>query len=512
MTFRKLAAAALLVPALALASCSGGDGAAEGASDPSADGDGATLRIGTSGTLPSWASEDAHVGHTLFPYQAPYDSLIRRDENGELQPMLATSWEYDETRTALTLELRDDVTFSDGAAFDADAVKANLEHFQQDALRQASQLAALDSVEVVDAATVVLHLTDPDPAFEFNLSQAAGLMASPDSVGTPEADTVPVGSGPYVMSESETVAGTQVVFTAREDYWAPELQEFERVEFRILDETSARLNALQSGQIDVTILDATTIDQAEGAGFEIVDDYQVDWHGLILMDRDGDLNPALGDVNVRQAINYAVDREALVEQNERGHGTATAQPFGPESGAYVEELDERYPHDPEKARELLAEAGYADGVTISVPLVPGWDAMHAALRQQLSEANITLESVPAQMANIFGDIGQQKLEIFYFNFFQSEPWVNVQQLLAENTLYNPFETADPELTALIEELQAAPDGDSIAQEINEYVVENAWFVPLYRLDQVVAYDSDAIDVVKQPQQAFPSMYNFTPAA
>lgn len=511
MTFRKFAPAVLLVPALALASCSGGAEESKGAEG----GAETTLTIGAIGDVLSWASEDAHVGHGLVPLQAPYDTLIRRDENGVLQPMLATSWEYDDERTVLTLELRDDVTFSDGAAFDAEAVKANLEHFQEDALRQATQLAAVESVEVIDAQTVVLHLAEPDPALEFNLSQAAGLMASPASIGTTEADTVPVGSGPYVMSESETVPGSQIVFTAREDYWAPELQKFDRVEFRILDDVSARLNALQSGQVDATILDATTFDQAEAAGFAILDDYQVDWHGFTIMDRDGELNPALGDVRVRQAINYAVDREALLEQSERGHGTVTAQPFGPDSGAYVDELDERYAHDPEKARALLTEAGYADGVTITVPLIPGWDTLHAALRQQLSEANITLESEPIQFANLFGDIAQKKLEILYFNLFQSEAWVNVQQLLVEDTLYNPFQTADPELTELIDGLQMAQaedDADAIAQQINEYVVENAWFVPLYRLDQVVAYDGEAFEAVKQPQQAFPSLYNFAPVA
>lgn len=509
MKFRKPAVAtALLLPTLAIASCSAGSGSEQAgtAADP-------TLTIGMVGDVTSWASEDAHVGHGLVPFQAPYDTLIRRDESGELQPMLAESWEYDDARTALTLELRDDVTFSDGAAFDADAVKENLEHFQEDALRQASQLAALDSVEVVDADTVVLRLNAPDPALEFNLSQAAGLMASPDAIGTESADTVPVGSGPYVMSESESVAGSQVVFTAREDYWAPELQEFDRVEFRILEDVAARLNALQSGQVDVSILDATTFDQAEGAGLEIIEDYQVDWHGLTIFDRDGELNPALADVRVRQAINYAVDREALVEQNERGHGTATAQPFGPDSGAYVDELDDRYPHDPERARDLLAEAGYVDGIEIDVPLVPGWDALHAALRQQLSEANITLNSVPVQFANMFGDISQHKFQFLYFNLFQSEAWVNVQQLLVDDTLYNPFGTSDPELTALIDELQSAgDDGDAIAQQVNEYVVENAWFVPLYRLDQVVAYDGDKVDVVKQPQQAFPSLYNIAPVS
>ncbi|WP_221584615.1 ABC transporter substrate-binding protein [Microbacterium sp. G2-8] len=509
MKFTKPAtAAALLVPVLALASCTAGGGESSGSGG---EGGQTALTIGMLGDVTSWASEDAHVGHGLVPHQAPYDSLLRRDENGELQPMLATEWSYDDSATALTLELRDDVTFSDGSAFDAEAVKTNLEHFQEDALRQASQLSVLDSVEVVDDDTVVLHLTEPDPSLEFHLGQAAGLMASPDSVGAESSDTVPVGSGPYVMDEAATVAGSSIVFTAREDYWAPELQKYDRLELRVLEDVSARLNALQSGQVDATVLDATTFDQAEGAGFEILDDYQVDWHGLTLMDRDGELNPALADVRVRQALNYAVDREALVEQNERGHGTATTQPFGPESGAFVDELDERYPHDPERARDLLSEAGYDDGVAITVPLVPGWDAVHAALRQQLSEAGITLESEPAQMNTLFGDIAQGKVEIFYFNLFQSEAWVNVQQLLAEGTLYNPFNTADPELTALIDEMRVAgEDSDEIAQEINEYVVENAWFVPLYRLDQVVAYDGDAVDVVKQPQQALPSLYNFSP--
>ena len=110
--------------------------------------------------------------------------------------MLATKWQYNKDRTKLTLDLRDDVTFSDGAKFDAAAAKANLDNFKKANGPQMAQLAAVEDVKVVDADTIELDLSAPDPALEFSLSQAAGLMGSPKALGTEGIKTEPVGCGP----------------------------------------------------------------------------------------------------------------------------------------------------------------------------------------------------------------------------------------------------------------------------------------------------------------------------
>lgn len=504
----KAAGTASIVSAvLALTACGGGTNVATGADAPKT----TTLTLGAIQDVRSWDPAQAHVGHILQPYQVAYDSLLLREPDGTLSPMLATEWKYDDTNTQLTLDLRTDVTFSDGAEFNAEAAKANLDHFKEANGPQMAQLSAVEDVTVVDEDTIELNLSTPDPALEFHLSQAAGLMGSPEALGTDSITTEPVGSGPYVMDKASSVKDSQAVFTAREDYWNKDLQKFETITLKFLADPTARTNALVSGQVDATLLDPKTGKQAEGANMQLASN-QVDWQGLLLLDRDGTKNPALADVRVRQAINHAFDRETILEQVLLGRGTATSQPFGKESGAWVEELEDRYPYDPEKAKALLKEAGYESGVTLEVPTVPGWETQLAVVKQQLADVGITL-NVGAALTNTFtSDIAAQKYSTLYFSLFQGEPWVAINQIISTNALYNPFKTTTPELQAKIDAVQTGgEEAGELAKEVNRYVVEEAWFAPLYRVDQMY-YHNDKVTVTPQIQQAVPSIYNYSPAS
>jgi peptide/nickel transport system substrate-binding protein len=502
----KAAAAALIVSAgLALTACGGGAPTGANAAPKTT-----TLTLGAVQELRSWDPAQAHVGHYLQPYQAAYDSLFLRQPDGKLSPMLATQWKYNDTNTKLTVDLRTDVTFSDGAKFDAEAAKANLEHFKTANGPQMAQLTAVSNVAVVDADTIELNLSAPDPSLEFYLSQAAGLMGSPKALGSEAIKTEPVGSGPYVMDKAATVKDSQSVFTARKDYWNKDLQKFEKVTFKILTDLTARTNALVSGQVDATLLDPKTGKQAEGAKMTLTAN-QVDWQGLLLMDRDGAKNPALGNVKVRQAINYAFDRKTILDQVLLGQGTPTSQPFGKESGAWVEELENKYPYDPAKAKALLKEAGYETGVTLEVPSVPGFETQIAVVKQQLADIGITL-NVGSAITNTFtSDVAAQKFTTMYFSLFQGEPWVAINQIVSTKALYNAFKNTAPELQAKIDAVQSGgADAGKLAQEVNKYVVDQAWFAPLFRVNQMY-YHNSKITVTPQIQQAVPSIYNYSPA-
>lgn len=503
----KAAAAALILSAsLALTACGGG--APSGASGAAKT---TTLTIGAVTDVRSWDPSQAHVGHTLQPYQAAYDSLLLREPDGKLSPMLATKWKYNDTNTKLTVDLRTDVTFSDGAKFDAQAAKANLDNFKKANGPQMAQLTAVTDVAVVDADTIELNLAQPDPSLEYYLSQAAGLMGSPKALGTEAIKTEPVGSGPYVMDKAATVKDSQAVFTARKDYWNKDLQKFEKVTFKFLTDVTARTNALVSGQVDATILDPKNGKQAEGAKMTPVTS-QVDWQGLLLLDRDGTKNPALGNVKVRQAINYAFDRKTIVDQVLLGQGTPTSQPFGPASGAASDDMENYYSYDPAKAKQLLKEAGYESGVTVDVPAVPGFETQLAVVKQQLSDIGITLNVGAAiSLASYTTDIAAQKYTSILFSLFQGEPWVAINQIASTKALYNPFKNTSPELQAKIDAVQkGGPDAAKLAKEVNKYVVEQAWFAPLYRVNQMY-YTNSKVTVKPQLQQAVPSIYNYAPA-
>lgn len=513
MTFPKSLriAAVVAAGAVALTSCSsgGGESAAPGTGSG---GRGGTLTLGVWNEPRSWDPGQAHVGHGLQPFQLAYDTLILREPDGSLSPMLATAWEYtDDARTTFSLDLRTDVTFSDGAAFDAEAVKANVEHFKTANGPQQSQLADVSAVTVVDQDTVELSLSRPNPALEYYLSQAAGLMGSPEQLGSEGMTRVPAGTGPYVMDPASSVAGSQYTFTAREGYWNADLQKWDEIVLKPLTDGTARVNGLVSGQIDATLLDPRTAAQAEGAGMTLLP-YEVDWSGMLLFDRDGALVPALADVRVRQAVNHAFDREALLEQTWGGYGTPTSQVFGPDSGAYDEELEGTYDHDPERARELLAEAGYADGITVQLPLTPILEPVAPFVTQQLADVGITVEQVPVPVQNLVTDVAAARYPAAIYSLFQGPAWVAVQQMISTDAVFNPFDTAPAEVQELVETVRAGGEGaEDAAREINRYVTENAWFAPWYRAENVYAVN-DRVSVEPTQGQAVPSIYSYTPAS
>ena len=509
---RNVIAAAALVAASALtfSACGGGSGGTAG-------GDGAgtsSLTLGVLQEPASWDPAQAHVGHQLQPFQAVYDSLLLRQPDGTLAPMLATEWGYtDDTNLVFQMKLREGVTFSDGTPFNADAVKANLDHFAQDNGKQAAQVAAVESVTVVDPTTVQVNLSQQDPAFEYYMSQAAGLMGSPAALGTDEMDRTPVGTGPYTMDPAQAVVGSQYVFNARDGYWNPELQKFDTITMKLLADATSRVNALQSGEVDATLLDAATSAQAESAGKAKLT-YSTDWTGLLLFDRDGQLAPQLADVKVRQAINHAFDRETLLQALAGGQGETTAQVFGPESGAWLENLEDAYPYDPEKAKSLLAEAGYPNGFEISLPVVPGAsDTIMTAASQQLADIGITANLTSVPIADYQGQLGSGKYPAAWFSLFQGVPWVAINQMITPNALYNPFKTTNPEIEGLIEEVRnGGAESAEKAKAVNTYVTDNAWFAPWYRPAQLYFYDQSKVQVEPQIQMAVPAIYNYTPAS
>lgn len=497
--------AATLSSVLLLSACGGASSGGNNAAGPATE-----LTLGTIQDVRSWDPAQAHVGHLLQPYQAAYDSLILREPDGTLRPMLATTWKYNKDNTALTMDLRDDVTFSDGTAFNAEAAKANLDHFREANGPQMAQLKDVKDVTVVDEDTINIELKNAEPALEYFLSQAAGLMGSPKALGTEAIASEPVGSGPYVMDKAASVKDSQTVFTAREGYWNADLQKYQKLTLKIIADLTARTNALVSGQVDATILDPKTGQQAEGAGMKL-EATEVDWQGLVLFDREGSKNEALKDVRVRQAINYAFDRQTILDQVMLGQGTATSQPFGKGSGVWSEDLENYYTYDPAKAKALLKEAGYENGLTLEIPSIAAFETQISVVRQQLEDVGITLK-LGAELANTFTtDIAAQKFTSMYFSLFQGEPTVAIDQIISTQALYNPFKNTSPELQADIDAVrQGGEDAPELAKKVNEYVVKNAWFAPLFRVNQMY-YNNDSVTVEPQIQQAVPSIYNYSPA-
>jgi peptide/nickel transport system substrate-binding protein len=498
--------------ALALTACAAGGTKPDTAGTGDSDATAPLLVIGSLQEPSSWDPAQANEGHLAPIYQSVYDTLIKREPDGELSPMLATEWTTSEDGLSLELELRTDVTFTDGTPFDAEAVKANIEHFKTANGPLQGNLANVDGAEVIDDDTVILRLNSPDPDLPANLANAGGYMGSPSSLGTPEIAAEPVGSGPYVLDTASSVVGSAYKLTRNEDYWGDALP-FDAVEFRILADETARLNALTSGQIDFASLNrAASAVQAAAAGVNQPEPFSVNWGGILFFDRDGQLQPELADVRVREALAISIDAQALVDVGWEGLGQPTAQVFGPDTEAYDESLDSAYAYDPERAKELLEEAGASD-LEITLPISPVFEPIiYDAIIQNWEDIGVTVNRHQWGPGEAVPSMQRGEFPIAFMTLAQRSDWNTTQFLLAPDAPWNPLKSADPELDALIAEYPAADEAGraDIAGQINEWVIENVWFAPVMRPDTFNFY-GDKIEIVPQMQQAVPSIYNFTPS-
>lgn len=446
-------------------------------------------------------------------FQPVFDTLIRRDSNGAPQPMLATKWETAKDGKSVTLTLRGNVKFTDGASVNAEAVKGNLDRFKKVGGPLAGALAAVDSVDVVDPTTVKLNLSTPDPSLIYALGGPSGYIQSPANFDSPTVDTQPVGSGPYELDRAATTPGSQYTFIKNKDYWDTDLQKFEKIIVKPIKDENARFNAVRSGQADGMIATAKTVKAAESAGVE-VKMVPGDWQGLSLFDRAGTLTPELGKVEVRQAVNYAIDKDAMLKNVGQGLGTVTSQIFGPASEAFADKLDGAYSYDLDKAKALLKEAGLEGGFTLKMPTSAEMDPSIApAIKDQLAKAGITVEWVDVPAAQYQAEQQSGHFSAAFTGFGQPVvAWTAINSMVSETAPWNIFKSSTPESKTLISDVLAASGDDAKTkqQNLNEYLVDQAWFAPWYRIDQPY-FISKNVKVTVQSGQPVPSIYNFEPA-
>jgi len=499
-----IAAAAVLIAGLT--SCSTGGTGEVGSTDP-------TLKLGSIIDVASFDPAQSDVGHLMQYLQPAYDTLIRIDENGELQPMLATAWEYTDSKNLnLKLELRDDVKFSDGTAMTPQAVVASLERFAAGNGPRASALASVTAYDAAEANTVVLTLASPDPALTHNLGLVAGMITNPE-VSDSDLANIPAGTGPYVLDVENTSRGDVYQFTRNAEYYDTESFPFAGLEIRLLTDPTARLNAIKTGQIDAVFGTPSQSAEAVASGLSVVST-PGDWQGLFLIDRDGKTNPAMGDVRVRQAINYAIDGDAILATVAFGEGTSTTQIFYPGSPAYDESLNAAYPFDPAKAEALLAEAGYGEGLTLAMPSSDTFLAdIYPIVQQQLADVGITVEYVPETPTSGLAPYLSGDLPAYAFSWGSSQNWLDATLLLAANGGWNPLKVDDPKISELMNSIALASgdEQDALYKQLSEYVVEQAWFNPFYVVNNLY-FVGPNVSVTAQAQQVVPSIYNFSPAS
>jgi peptide/nickel transport system substrate-binding protein len=454
--------------------------------------------------------DTANDGNSLaVSYQIVENLVGFKQSSAEIDPLLAVSWEASEDASSWTFKLREGVNFSDGTPLNAEAVKFNFDRWNnQDNpyafAAEGKDFSAwpsifgnfygqegylIESVEVVDDLTVTFNLTRPVgflpqllAASYFGMHSPQAVMAGGLEYGSPVRGAVGTGAFMFV----EWIDGDRLTLARNEAYWG-EKAKVERIVFRGIQEAATRLAELEAGSLDI-VIDLSPDDYgavSNNPDLKVVfpeADLRIGYIGM------HQANEPFDDVRVRQAIAYAIDKDAIVEAF-YGELGAVANEFIPPT--LIGRLDnEPYPYDPEKAKALLAEAGYPDGfetqfwyMPVSRPYYPNPKDVAEAAASMLADVGIRAELMTEDWGIYLEDFRQGKFPIYMLgwsaDFADSDnfiaPFFNSSQAVAG------FGWNNPEVFAMIEAAQSAGSTEEridLYQKIGQFIYDEMPALPV----------------------------------
>ena len=341
-----------------------------------------------------------------------FDSLLRKDRNSNLIPSLAERWELTDPLTYI-FHLRTGVRFHNGKPLTARDVRYTFQSLFSGEIKsaKAASFARIASVEAPDDQTIIIKLKEPYASFLWNLTQGAfGVV--PESSGT-NVGAAPIGSGPF-----EFVSATQdesVVLRRNAEYWG-DVPNISAVEFRVVPDATTRALELRKGSADIA-LNSLTADMAGALSREpnlLVTKAPGNSYQYIGLNLE---NPKLSRP-VRQAIAYAINRDELIAYLWKDMVRPANSILPPEHWAYAQDLP-AYPYDPEKARQLLDQAGFhpgAGGVRLRLDMKTSTDQtgreLAAVLQNQLARVGIALEIRSYEFATFYADVVKGNFDLF----------------------------------------------------------------------------------------------------
>ena len=303
-----------------------------------------------------------------------FEGLVKADPEGDFHPALAESYEISEDGTTFTFHLREGVLFHNGSKLTAEDVVYTLDRCRgaETGTPLLAAYASIASVTALDDMTVEVKLSEPNIEYLAYLNTA---IIPHDYDGQ---DTFPIGTGPFKFVSH--AVQESIVLEKFEDYWG-EPAYLDQVTFRIIENTDALVMALRSGSIDMSVHRVSSDVQEIGSGYQLLESPSNIVQAMYLNNA---VKP-LDDVRVRQALNYAVNIEEVMMFTNDGLGTPLGSSIYPAFGKYfMPELADAYPYDPAKAKELLTEAGYPNGFTLTIT-VPSNYVVHVNAAQVIAE-------------------------------------------------------------------------------------------------------------------------------
>ena len=412
-----------------------------------------------------------------------YDKLVDIDQDGEIVPMLARSYEVSDDDLVYTFHLREGIKFHDGTEFNAEAVKYNLDRYQEEDSVRSTEVEPIESVETVDEYTVRVTLSEPFAPFLAVLTDRAGIIASPKAIeeNNGRISKDPVGTGPFEFVER--VRGDHITVKKNPDYWREGLPKLDKIIYRGIEDENVQYQNLQSGELDLI----DSIPLVEVKGLQESGDYRVSiepglgYNGIWL----NVTRPPFDNEQLRQAMYRLVDREAVAKAALRNvGGTPANSPFSKQSWAYGES-DEYPPRSVEDAKALLKEAGEPNGFSFTFKVDP------SPLSQQIGQiiqSNLKPAGIKVKLEQVeFGTLLEQNtsgdFEAMLLGWSgRIDPDLNIYNFTVTDGDFNASGYSNPEVDRLLGEARTASDRvqrKQLYDQVMEILHEEVPYVYLY---------------------------------
>jgi peptide/nickel transport system substrate-binding protein len=470
-------------------------------------------RVGDALTLDPHSQNEGPT-HTLNHHI--YETLVGRALDGSLTPRLATEWEIDEEDDNVwVFRIREGVTFHEGQELTAEDVVFSLDRARTPPSGMAALHAAVEEIEAVDDHTVRVRLSGPSPLYVQNLTntfimsrqwaEEHGVETAPDFAAGEEAHSVrnTNGTGPYRLVERDPEVRT--VLEVFEDHWA-DAPEVTRIVYTPISEAATRVAALLSGEVDlvqdVPVQDIARLEQTDGIRVVRGPEnrnifFSYDMSSERLETANVDDNP-FAKPEVREALSLAIDRDAIQQVVMRGESQPSAAPLPPFVNGWTEEMHQYDAPDYERASELIREAGYENGfsVTLHCPndRYLNDEAICQALVGMLSRINVNVNLVSQTRSLHFPLIENWETDFYLLGWgvptFDSQYVFDFLVHTREGPYgsFNGSRYSNPELDAKIQSLATMvelADRDALIAEIWEEVMEERIFLNVH--NQMLAY-------------------------
>jgi ABC-type transport system substrate-binding protein len=429
-------------------------------------------------------------GFDQYYTDAIYDTLIVSDPKTmePTKPGLATSWEFTGAdKLTFRLHLRHGVQFQDGTPMNADAVKASIDHYKS--LGNWFDMVPVKSETVVDDYTLDLNLSQPYSPLPAILSFRAGQVISPTALQKYGKDfgKNPVGAGPFAFKS--WTAGSEIVLTKFNGYWNAAATKFAGIDYKIIVDPSAMLNATTAGQVDfaqllnVPVQNLNALKGSNKVNFKVLPTLSL---GIITT---VNTMPPFNNQLVRQAAELSIDRKALGDAlNGPGNGQGPAYQYVPPNYWAATKSLKDWGYHPDQAKALLKQAGYPNGVTVQICTFSDSTTQAATIeKQQMAPAGFNLDISQEPVNSCVSKLQTGGIPMVQIGwFFLASPYQGYATMFGALGAGPRYAGVDP-LLAKIAAAYTTPDQKPLYDQMNELLYQTAPSIPTYWLVNPIAY-------------------------